>query len=229
MLVSIVGPRGSGKTTFLTLIATKSKREIFSNYKIKVKKYRPLQVIDLLNLKDNINVFIDEGYTWLESRTSTSVLNRYLTYIVLQSRKRTIDIYITAQMFSSVDVRFREQSDVIIKAKKVGNNFHYTFYEVGKSRISRFILPEYNAKKIFGLFDTYEIVEPHQKEALEFKLIQQNPKKLLEKIKELTKIVKPKLNGNITHDSIKSVLLLNGLNIAYEKYLYIFLKEKIVL
>lgn len=224
MLISVIGAIGSGKTLLLTLIGSKSKREIYSNYKLNLSLYKPLEMIDLLQLKDNINVFIDEAYTWLESRTSMSTLNRYLSYIIFQSRKRSIDIYITSQMFSSVDLRFREQSNIIIKCKRIKDNFHYWFYNIGNNSIKTFILPYKNAKKYFSIYDTYEIVEPNQKQNLEFKLIQQNPKNLLTKIKEISKVIKPKLN-KITHDSIKAILLFNGFNIGYEKYVYLYLKE----
>ncbi len=224
MLVSIVGNRGSGKTLLLTIIGCKTKRLIYSNYKIKIKNYNPLEVIDLLTLKDNVEVFIDEGYSWLESRTSSKVLNRYLSYIILQSRKRTIDIYITAQMFSSVDIRFRQQSDVIVHCKRIKDIFYYTFYDLSKPNTSkRFILPFNKAKKYFKLYNTYEIIDSYEKEALEFSLISKNPKKLLKKVKEVVDIIKPQLSV-ITHDSIKTALLLNGIEMSYEKYIYIFMK-----
>jgi len=224
MLISIDGAIGSGKTTLLTLISTKSKRKVYSNYEIKIDLYESLQVIDLLNLPNNINVFIDEAYTWLESRTSSSTLNRYLTYIIFQSRKRNIDIYITTQMFSSVDIRFREQSNIIIKCKRIRDNFHYWFYYIGSNIIRTFILPLKKAEKYFKLFDTYEIVEPNQKSNLEFKIIEQNPKHMIEKASEIAEYIRPKLK-KITHDSIKYILLTEGYPISYEKYIYIYLKE----
>jgi len=224
MLITLVGPIGSGKTLLLTIIATDSIREIFSNYVIDLPLYKSLQVIDLLDLKNNINVFIDEAYTWLESRTSLSTLNRYLSYIIYQSRKRTIDIYTTCQMFSSIDIRFREQSNIIIECERKNDNFHYTFIQVGKNRISRFVLPWKNAKKYFHLYDTLEIIEPNQKQELEFKLLQVYPKQLLKKVKEIAEIIKPKIK-RITHDSIKATLLLSGYNTSYEKYIYLYLKE----
>ena len=195
--------------------------------KLELKNYIPLEINDLIKMKfDKGNIFIDEAYTWLESRTSSSTLNRYLSYIIFQSRKRTIDIYTTSQMFSSVDIRFREQSNIIIKCKRIKKGFHYWIYQVGKHNIKTFILPYENAKKYFDIYDTYEIIEPNQKQELEFKLIEKNPKHLFERVKKISEIIRDKVdNLKITHDSIKAYLLMNGFNTSYEKYVYLYLKE----
>jgi len=224
MKISLIGNIGSGKTLFLAIIGKHSKREIFSNFQLNLPLYNELEIIDLLDLKNNIIVFIDEAYTWLESRTSMSTLNRYLSYIIFQSRKRNIDIYTTSQMFSSIDIRLRQQSDIIIECKRVNNDFLYTFKDSNNRIISKFILPYNKAKKYFPIYDTYEIVEPNHKQSLEYNLLQQYPNKLLEKVKEIAESIKNKIK-KITHDSIKDTLLLNGYNTSYEKYIYLYLKE----
>lgn len=226
MLISIIGAIGSGKTLMCVILAFYSKKQIYSNFQIDSKRYNELEVIDLLNLRRNIMVIIDEAYTWLESRTSLSTLNRYLSYIIFQSRKRTIDIYITSQMFSSVDIRFREQSNLLIECKRIDDDFHYTFKYLAEKKISTFVLPLSKAKRFFSLYDTLEIVEPNQKQQLEFKILQQYPSHLLTKVKEISEYIKPKLK-KITHDSIKTLLLMNGYNIQYEKFVYLYLKEGI--
>lgn len=227
MLISIIGEIGSGKTLLLTIIGSKSNREIYSNYVLNLPLYKELRIINLLSLKDNIEVFIDEAYTWLESRTSSNTLNRYLSYIVFQSRKRTINIYTTSQMFSSVDVRFREQSNIIVKCKRINDDFEYVFYKNNK-RVKKYFLSLKKAEKYFKLYDTKEIVEPNQKQYLEFKLLEQYPKQMIKKISEIAEIIKPKLN-KITHDSIKASLMFNGYITLYEKYIYLYLKEGLIL
>lgn len=227
MLISIIGEIGSGKTLLLTIIGSKSNREIYSNYVLNLPLYKELRIINLLSLKDNIEVFIDEAYTWLESRTSSNTLNRYLSYIVFQSRKRTINIYTTSQMFSSVDIRFREQSNIIVKCKRINDDFEYIFYKNNK-RVKKYFLSLKKAEKYFKLYDTKEIVEPNQKQYLEFKLLEQYPKQMINKISEIAEIIKPKLN-KITHDSIKACLMFNGYITLYEKYIYLYLKEGLIL
>ena len=225
MLISVLGNLGSGKTLFLAYMAKmKIKRDIYSNFLLKTNNYHPLSIIDLLDLKDNIVVFIDEAYTWLESRTSSSTLNRFLSYVVLQSRKRTIDIYITAQLFSSVDIRFRHQSNIIVKAYRNNKGFLYTFLNVENSNITSFLLPFNKAKKYYSIYDTYEIIEPHKKKYLEFKLLESEPDKLKEHVNNLAEIIRPKIK-KLTHDSLKRCLMNESIEIGYEKYLYPILKE----
>lgn len=227
MLISLDGNIGSGKTLLLVIIATTSKRKIFSNFQLDLPLYNELEVINLVNLENNINVFIDEAYTWLESRTSYKAINRYLSYIIFQSRKRNIDVYITSQMFSTVDIRFREQSNILIHCKRIDDNFHYYFNIVGSEKMNHFILPLKEGKEYFKLYDTMEIIQPNNKQELEFDLLKQYPNQLLEKVIEISKIIKPNLK-KITHDSIKASLLMNGYNTSYEKYLYLYLKENVI-
>ena len=127
-------------------------------------------------------------------------------------------------MFSSIDIRLREQSDIVVECKRINDGFQYTFRDSRNRKISTFILPFNKAKKYFPIYDTYEIVEPNHKEALEYNLLLQYPSRLLEKVKEIAEAIKDKIK-KITHDSIKATLLLNGYNTSYEKYIYLYLKE----
>lgn len=203
---------------------------VYANYFLDIPNYKPLEVMDFLELKDNIDVIIDEGYTWLESRTSGFFLNRYLSYIVLQSRKRTIDIIVTAQIYSSVDVRFRNQTDVLVKCERVGDDFYYDFMRIDNYSTSKFILPYQEAKKYFNLYDTYQIVEPHTKDALEMKLLESNPKKLYDKVSGIGELIKTDFKNNglkkkdVTHDRVKSSLMKLGLNMNLESLVYVYLK-----
>jgi Lhr-like helicase len=233
-LVSLVGSRGSGKTTFLSYLSTKTKRTILSNFHLKVKNYKPLNIDVLLNLEklNNVDVYLDEAYTWLESRISSSALNRYISYIIFQSRKRNVDIYTTAQMFSSVDLRFREQSDFIIFCNKRSNpnidNFRYQFINMATMKVRNFIFPYEKASEYFSNFNTNQIIEPNQKGKLEFKILQQNPKRLLIKVKEISKQLEQQLT-DYTHPAIKTALLFNGIELGYEQYVYLYLNNKVKL
>ena len=224
MLIVILGNYGSGKTLFLTYLTFKTKRNVFSNFKLNTKNYNHLDVLDLLNLPNHIDVFLDEAYTWLESRLSGKAINRYLSYILLQSRKRTIDIYCTAQLFSTIDVRFRHKSDIIIECHKFKDGFHYKIFNKNTFKSKYFILPFDNAKKYYSYYDTYEIVEPFEKARLEFSLLQSDTSKLFKRAKEIAKVIKPKLS-RITHDSVKLALMDNGFVKDFEPFVYSILKE----
>ena len=227
MLISILGNLGTGKTLFLAYISTKFNRKVYSNFELKNKFYEPLKVIDLLNLPNNIEVFIDEAYTWLESRVSSKALNRYLSYILLQSRKRTINIYITAQLFSTVDLRFREQSNIIILCKKIDNGFHYKLFNRDNNSMKAFILPFEKAKDFYQVYDTYEIIEPFEKRKLEFQLISSDTELLLNTSKKIAFELHDKIKDNkYTHQNVKLALLENGFEPQYEPYVYAFLHSE---
>ena len=229
MLVFLLGNNGSGKTYLLVYFATKFKNLIYSNFRIEIDNYIPLTIIDLLNL-DKLkegNIFLDEAYTWLESRTSGNALNLLTSYLIYQKRKRHLDIYLTAQMFSSIDKRARYLANIVIECLPRINlkkdDFYYIYNDIDTNREISFMIPYKIAKNYFKYYNTYEIIEPQKKSRLEFNILKDNPKAMLKKIREISKIIKPMLKI-ITHDSIKTSLLLKGYELGYEKYLYIYLK-----
>ena len=213
-------------------LAFLSNREIYSNFKIYLSRFKALVVMDLLELKDDIDVFIDEGYTWLESRTSGSVLNRYLSYIVLQSRKRTIDIIISAQMFSSLDVRFREQCDLIIKCQKIINKrtkkikgFRYEFLYVESNLRKTFFFDIKFASKYFDKYDTYEIIEPHKIEQMKRKLMEEeNPTQMWGELESMALKIKKDVK-KLTHPRVLNALMKNGFKGSYEPQIYVILQD----
>lgn len=230
MLIIVLGNLGTGKTLLLTYLSTKIKRKIYSNYELIIENYVKLEIESLLNLPNNIDVFLDEAYTWLESRVSGKALNRYLSYILLQSRKRTLDIYCTAQLFSTLDKRFREKADIIIKCEKIKDKgYKYHFFNMNKYSQKVLLLPFEKAKKYYKYYDTNEIVEPYQKSSLEFTLLQSNTEQLFKKAKEIAEFIWKDINGQkygITHNSVKLALLKNGIYKGYEPFVYTILKGK---
>lgn len=226
MMISILGNLGSGKTLFLAYLSTKFNRKVYSNFSLKIENYKPLKVIDLLNLPNDIEVFIDEGYTWLESRVSSKALNRYLSYILLQSRKRTINIYITAQLFSTVDLRFREQSDIIIFCKRIKNEgFQYKLLNRNNNSMKVLLFSFEKAKQFYRFYDTYEIIEPYEKDKLEFQLIQSDTELLFNTSKKIAKLLHDKIK-RYTHQNVKLALMENGFDKNFEPYVYAFLNSE---
>lgn len=162
-LISIIGDVGSGKTLFATYLATKDERPIYSNYKLKLKNYHDLKPEMLVSMNKPSLVIIDEAYTWLESRTSGKDINRYLSYILFQSRKRGMDIILTDQLIGTIDVRFRLLTNYEIFAENDGDNFIYRIYK--KSAFNSFkplrvIMPYEVAEKLFSVYDSWELINP---------------------------------------------------------------------
>lgn len=231
-LVACVGDIGSGKTTFLAMVGYNSDREILSNFHLNLEKCYIIEPMELITLGENKVVLLDEIYTWLEARVSSSFINRYVSYIIFQSRKRTIDIYGTMQLFSSADLRFRRMVNKIVKCERIPNrnkpkeewDFKYSIMNVSNGRIRRFRVRYEKAKKYFPLFDTKEIIEPFDKESLELGVLKNRPKKLYDKIEEIALDLKGKYK-KITHASLKMALLREGYDISYEPLIYALLKE----
>ena len=229
MLIIILGILGSGKTLLLTYFASKLKnRTIYANYELKLENYHSLKPIDLITLPTDIEVFLDEGYAWLESRISASQLNRYMSYLLFQSRKRNTNFYITAPLFSTLDKRFKLYADYIIMCERKKDGFKYTSILRKNSRVKKFLFPMSKAKEIFKYYDTYEIVEPMNIANMEYNIIKNDKKELLRISTEIANKIKLDLEI-ITHDSIKLALLKLGIDKNYEGYVYSILKcnEKI--
>ena len=117
MIILLTGLLGTGKTLLLTYFADMEQlQQIFANYNIKVDNFKRVKPEELENITEGL-LLIDEAYSWLESRTSGSTENKYLTNrIGFNSRKRGLTVIISAQVLSSIDVRFRKLAEFIIMA-----------------------------------------------------------------------------------------------------------------
>lgn len=236
MLVSVLGDIRVGKTLFTSILAKYSYGKVYANYHLDIPQYYKLEPTDLFKLPNNCEVFIDEAYTWLEARTSGADLNKCSSYILFQSGKRTINIYLTAQLFSTVDIRFRHMSNIIVEVYKYEDEelFEYNFYERVRGELifrNTWYLPFNEAEKYYDIYDTLEIVEPHTMKNLETKLIMSDGKKLFKKAKEIAKLLKPELDksdkkNKYTHDAIKFELLKEDISLNYEKFVYLVLHHK---
>lgn len=239
-LWSVIGNLGTGKTLFLVILGKALIRTIYSNFRLHLPNYKKLELIDFTDLETNVNVFIDEAYAWIDSRTSGSAVNRYCSYVILQSRKTFTDVFLTAQLFGTLDVRFRLQSNVIVYCQKYGqkkfNNlivpekFIYKIYNRETRLIQTFELEFEKAIPYFKLYDTLEIIDSNEKESLEYYLIKDNKKRLKNKVFEYVKALNftdTKVK-KLTHSSLKFALLINEIPLVYESYIYDFLKGKII-
>jgi len=228
MLIYLYGNKGSGKNTLLVYYSLRDDREIWSNFSLKLPNYRELTIIDLLDIPNNTLVFLDEAYGWIDSRRSMDDINIYISSIQYHSRKTYLDTFCTAVKYNSIDVRLRDDLDILIhclpRHPYSKQDFHYLYEYKHYGTFREFCLPYESAEFYFQYFDTNEIVEHSRKARIEFNILSQNPKALLRKIKdihqELTNIPNP-----ITHNSLKLCLMENEIYIGYEKYLYVYLKQ----
>jgi len=234
MLIGLVGDFGTGKTLFMTMVALASQRRVLANYHLSIDNYEYVEPLDLYqSMGFNCDVLLDEIYTWLESRTSHSFINRYVSYIIFQSRHRTIDIYGTLQLLSSADLRFRDLVHILVKCVRKDNgnadkdkwDFRYEFMKMENQQRWNKFLPYEDAKRFFNYFDTNEIIEPYDKDYLEYELLKRYPRKMHGKLSEIAEHVY-KVKPEHTHQSLKLTLLELGYDARYEPLVYVLLKDK---
>lgn len=129
-------------------------------------------------------------------------------------------------MFSTVDLRFREQSSLIVYCRKINEDFYYDVYNRETSTHKQLVMPRGIAQQYFELYDTFEIIEPANMKELELEYIKDDPVALLLKVKEVSNVIRNDLEV-ITHDSVKFGLMSKGYPISLEKYVYLYLKAQV--
>lgn len=160
MLITILGNLGSGKTLFMVVISYFSQKPIVSNFEVKFSN----RIIEKFNLNkfvqakyENCIILLDEAYTYLESRVSANELNRIMSYILFQSRKKNVELYLTTQLLSTIDKRYRELSDVFIVAQR-DQNENFCYYITDKQKTVKLCLDYMKMLPFFELYDTNQII-----------------------------------------------------------------------
>lgn len=160
MLVQLLGDVGSGKTLFATFLALKESRPVYSNYKIDIPKYHALKPEMIAKMHKPALIIIDEAYRWLESRTSGSHLNRYMSYNLFQHRKKGVDIVLTDQLEETIDLRYRLMTNYEIHCNQIPDiGFQYLIYK--HSTFKRYhpisiVMPYSFAETLYPLFNSWE-------------------------------------------------------------------------
>jgi len=173
MIIGIDGGLGSGKTLLMTRYLYDDMQngyEIRANYHLNFN-HKQLDIKEMLTKNpdlNNIAIGIDEMTVFVDCRQSMSKMNRLISYFILQSRKRNVNLYYTTQDFSMVDVRLIRHTHIQISCFKV-------YYENGEEieNVRKFIVLDVrnpkNVKintfyldisKYYGLYDTNEIILP---------------------------------------------------------------------
>lgn len=160
MLVIIEGGLGSGKTLLMAMLAKHSQLPIVSNFNLNLD-FEELDIHKFVKSKYNdCNIFLDEGYVYLDSRLSQNKRNRLMSYVLFQSRKKSVNIFITVQLRGTLDLRFRMLSDYIIYAENLGTKFRYTIFKPNDSSYNTSaIIPYAKAIQYFDVYDTNEVID----------------------------------------------------------------------
>jgi len=111
---------GSGKTTAAVALACEEQkndgRRVISNNHLNMD-YTHFDIAWFLEhladheMEDCVLV-LDEMYQLMDSRSSQTKLNKLLTYFVVQTRKRGVDLYVCTHFLDHVDLRLRRAVDI---------------------------------------------------------------------------------------------------------------------
>lgn len=161
MLTLITGGLGSGKSlmsVILSLIEKSDHKRIVSNFdisntneKFQLKKFLKRQYNDCM-------IILDEVYQYIDSRNSLDSQNKFFSYILYQSRKKSLDLYIIAQQQQSIDIRFRDLTDYIIYCKKLRDGFYYVLEDIAQQTNAQIKLSFQHAEQFFPYYDTNEVI-----------------------------------------------------------------------
>lgn len=148
---------------------------VYGNFKMFYPEAKFVDVDILLDVGlSDCFLGLDEVYTWLESRVSSSNLNRYVSYFIFQSGKLNVDVGATAQLGSSVDLRFFDLAHILVLAfnDKVNRRFVYDFIvRCGRgSRSCVKTLSYESAEKFWDMYVTCEPVAPLGLKLLQYEI-----------------------------------------------------------
>jgi len=163
MLVGCVGKMGAGKTLSASILGLYVHKftglPLYSNYDLQGAT-RIRSMADIWAL-DSAILLWDELWLTMDSRLWEN--NVALTRFINQTRKKSLLIIYTSQHINQVELRVRKATDVLIYCRRTPAGhwlqfIDYQYLQMGK----RYLLPLENAKKFYGVYDTFEVLEPIQ-------------------------------------------------------------------
>lgn len=230
VLVIVLGDIGSGKTLLLTLLACGSEREVFANFKIEIPNANRIKTLGIDDIPNNVDIFLDELPMIADSRTASSIANRYVSYESAQQRKDFADIYGSSQFFHMVDKRLQDLCHVLVKCSRIGSRdkpegFYYEFMDLETFERDYVYLPIENAQKYFDIYDTYEKITPSRKRYYRLRRMKdEDSPKFMEECERIAKELNP-LMKKITKDNTTNTLLENDYPSFIMSQVYHYLKK----
>lgn len=213
MLIAIHGNLGSGKTLLMVILGYLSQKNVYANFTIhypnkKIKEFT-LQTIKTKDIS-NALLLIDEAYILIESRTSHSDINRLMTYILFQSRKKDVDIIISAQLISTLDIRYRSMIDYFILCEKEQNRFKYEIYNINNDKFT-FYLSFEKAQQFFKMYNTNQVISNEKINNIADSMLNETEKDVL--FKKLKNEIKKKKGIKFSQNLVKYLLIKLGYDI----------------
>lgn len=172
MIILYRGSRGKGKT--LTMVKDaynfyKAGFRVFGNLKLGFGKLITSdEVVSLDHASDlkNCVLVVDEIELFFDSRNFGKTQNKTFSHFLQQIRKRNIVILCTAQYVNLIDLRIRQQLDIVVyprfdKKTKFCSVNYFDLTKIEDCFTEVKLNPTYlvyDASKIFPLYDTYELL-----------------------------------------------------------------------
>lgn len=242
MLWLILGDYGGGKTTYLVLLPFSEEYKdynVVGNFTLKHPRYKKIKVLDLMKIKGNTLVLLDEMQNWFNSHETFSLTNDYLTDFIHLCDKRNIDVFGTAHRFMSLDNDFRIGCHRIVKCERIGvkvnrrlddkRDFRFSVISTYSGKlIERRILKYEKAKLYFELFDTKERILRHNQPDRDLRLIMQHdPEEGTRMLEIIAKRIRERVkNGSeITHAKLRIELGRLGYGRTFEEDIYVLVRE----
>lgn len=173
MIVLYKGSRGKGKTLTMVKDAYKFYKNgyrVLANFKIDFGEYISSEEVLALNRGSDLKncvLVLDELQLFFDSRNFAKKQNKDFSNFIQQIRKRNIHILGTTQYVNTVELRFRQHIDIVAYPHfdKVTCLCRVYYFDISlleddleDVKISP-VLVVYNAEKIFGLYDTNEMLK----------------------------------------------------------------------
>lgn len=174
LITGIFGLQGSGKTMLCTYLGKRDYDKgipLYSNYHLKGIDYTPITSLEDCQKVKNGTLLLDEAWLWIFSRSSMAKLNQELMKIVMLNRKRSVNIYYTAQLSRSIDVLLREVTNFFVypvirpyekENKELGFRLCFYYTDLYKRMSKLYYLPN-NLEYYGSFYDTHEEIDVLQK------------------------------------------------------------------
>lgn len=242
MLTIVLGNRGSAKTLWMVIMALcHTGRKFFSNFKIDNWHYEHLGLEMLYDLPFGVEVFFDEFYALADSRISMSYVNRFASFVCFQLRKTDRNLFVSAQQFSTIDKRYREDYDYLLMCRRIPNefddrrlwDFSFTTYSKEFKTYETEYMSIENAIPFFDLYDTFEIIPPRNPSKLQYEVFKDESETLMKYARVYLQRVYPYFKENFLKyikkkqdckDYLKLSLMDNGISEDWTNSCYLALK-----
>jgi len=171
MLIGIEGNIGTGKTLYLVRCLKQDSdngKNIYTNLDLKGIKHKNFDIDEFLTGDNNKELFnatigLDEITVMMDCRLGSSKQNLLMGYLVLQSRKRNIDIYYTTQSLELVDYkRLVKYTSYIVFCEKFPDDKledfrKYSFFDTYNQTFNQKYM---DIRPFYKYYDTNQIIEP---------------------------------------------------------------------